>query len=204
VGLGATALALLGGLPFWQNRVIDRTTMIMFLAFVTPMFVAGGLLSRRTGLGGSQLYAGRFRKAALSLLRGLVLFVPLGLTNAAGGSPGMPMPWVTRWWLPLTQPWFSGIVEEAWWRLFVVSLAYVMLRPAFSRSPAIAVACAVLFSAIPFGLGHEGTFLVRLLVTGLLYGLPMAVTFARRDWEQAVGAHLMINMIPTLMVFLAT
>ena len=40
------------------------------------------------------------------------------------------------------------------------------------------------------------------LVTGLLYGLPMAVVFTRRDFEHAVGAHYMINMIPTFMVFL--
>jgi hypothetical protein len=32
----------------------------------------------------------------------------------------------------------------------------------------------------------------------------MAVAFARRDWEHAVGAHYMINMIPWLMVFLET
>jgi membrane protease YdiL (CAAX protease family) len=74
----------------------------------------------------------------------------------------------------------------------------------FSKRPVIAVVCAVLFSAIPFGLGHGGTFLENLLITGLLYGLPMAVIFVRRDWEHAVGAHYMINMIPTLMVFLET
>jgi hypothetical protein len=139
-----------------------------------------------------------------SFLWGCLLFIPLGLTNAAAGSPGPGMTWVTRWWIPLSQPWFSGIAEEAWFRLFLVSLCYLLLRPAFSKRPAIAVVCAVLFSAITFGLGHGGTLLERFLITGLLYGLPMAVIFARRDWEHAVGAHYMINMIPTLMVFLET
>jgi membrane protease YdiL (CAAX protease family) len=64
--------------------------------------------------------------------------------------------------------------------------------------------CAVLFSAITFGLGHGGTLLERLLITGLLYGLPLAVIFVKRDWEHAVGAHYMINMISALMVFLET
>jgi hypothetical protein len=32
----------------------------------------------------------------------------------------------------------------------------------------------------------------------------MAAIFARRDWEHAVGAHYMVNMIPWLMVFLET
>ncbi|NIV33411.1 MAG: CPBP family intramembrane metalloprotease [Anaerolineae bacterium] len=175
-----------------------------FLVFVIPMFVAGGLLSKRTGLRGSQLYAGRYKKAVASFLWGCLLFVPLGLTNAAAGSPSFPMTWVNRWWIPLSQPWFSGIVEEAWWRLFTVSLCYFLLRPAFRKRPAIPLVCAMLFSAIIFGLGHAGTFQERLLMTGLLYGLPLSVTFARRDWEHAVGAHYMINMIPTLMVFLET
>jgi hypothetical protein len=108
---------------------------------------------------------------------------------------------VTRWRIPLSQPWFSAIAEEAWFRLFLVSLCYLLLRPAFSKRPAVAVVCAVVFSAVTFGLGHGGTLLERFLTTGLLYGLPMAVIFARRDWEHAVGAHYMINMLPTVMVF---
>ena len=72
----------------------------------------------------------------------------------------------------------------------------------FSKRPAIAIVCAVLFSGITHGLGHGGTLLENFLITGLLYSVPMAVIFARRDWEHAIGAHYMINMIPTLMVFL--
>lgn len=204
LGIAVTMIAFFAGLPFYLNQVFGKIVFFAFLGFVPPMFVAGNLLSQRTGLGGSPLYAGRFRKAVVSFLWGCVLFIPLGLTNAAAGSPGPGMTWVTRWWIPLSQPLFSGIVEEAWWRLFAISLCYFLLRPAFSKHPAIAVFCAVLFSAVPFGLGHGGTFLENLLITGLLYGLPMAVIFARRDWEHAVGAHYMINMIPTLMVFLET
>lgn len=73
-----------------------------------------------------------------------------------------------------------------------------------SKRPAIPLICAALFSVITFGLGHGGTFQARVLETGLLYGGSMAVVFARRDYEHAVGAHYMINMIPTLMVFLKT
>ena len=62
--------------------------------------------------------------------------------------------------------------------------------------------CAVLLSAITFGLGHGGTLGERFWMIGLLYGLPMAVTFVRRDWEHAAGGHYMVDMIPTLMVFL--
>jgi hypothetical protein len=202
LGLAVATVAFLGGLPFYQNQSIGKLDFIGLLLFVMPMCVAGGLLSKRTGLRGSQLHAGWYRKAVVSFVWGCLLFIPLGLTNAAAGSPGPWMTWVTRWWIPLSQAWFSGIVEEAWFRLLLVSLCYLVLRPAFSKRPAIAVACAVLFSAITFGLSHGGTLQENLLKTGLLCGLPMAVILARRDWEHAVGAHYMINMIPTLMVFL--
>lgn len=204
LGLAVTAIAFLGGLPWIQNQYFEKEIFIVFLAFVMPMFVAGGLLSKPTGLPGSQLYNGRYKKAVASFLWGCLLFVPLGLTNAAAGSPGSYMTWVDRWWIPLSQPLFSGIVEEVLNRLFLVSLCYLLLRPAFSKRPAIAIVCAVLFSGITHGLRHGGTLLENFLITGLLYSVPMAVIFVRRDWEHAVGAHYMINMIPTLMVFLET
>jgi hypothetical protein len=203
LGLALTLLAIIAGLPFYQNQAFDRVAYIVFAGLVMPMFIAGDMLSKRTGLVGSQLYTQQYKKAVMSFLWGCLLFIPQGLSNAAAGSPSLRLSWwVDRWWIPWTQPWFSGIVEEAWWRLFVISLAYFLLRPVFSKRPAIAIVCAVLFSAIPFGLGHGGTFLNNLLSIGLLYGLSMAVIFTRRDWEHAVGAHYMINMIPTLMVFL--
>ena len=86
------------------------------------------------------------------------------------------------------------------YRFFLVGLCYLMLRPALRSHPALAAGCAALFSATVFGLGH-GYTLNRFLITGLLYGLPMAVAFVSRDWEHAVSAHY---MIPWLMVFLET
>jgi hypothetical protein len=203
LGLALAGIAILAGLPFWRNGFVSNSAFFGLPALVPPMFLAGGMLSLRTGLGGSQVYAGRYGKALKSYLWGCLLFVPLGLFNAAGGSMVRGVTWLNRWWMPLSLSWFSGITEEAWFRLYLVSLCYLLLRPVFSKYPALAVVCAVLFSAITFGLGH-GRTLDHFLTTGLLYGLPMAVVFARRDWEHAVGAHYMINMIPSLMVFLET
>lgn len=202
-GLVVAIIAFLGGLPALNNGFASGTVIIGFSVFAPPMYIAGALLFKRTDLGGIQLLLGRNGKALQSFLWGCLLFVPLGLINAASGSPGTDITWVTRWWMPVSLPWFSGITEEILFRLLLVSLCYLLLRPAFRRQPAFAVLAAVVFSAIIFGLGH-GRTLDNFLTTGLLYGLPMAVIFARRDWEHSVGAHYMINMIPWVMVFLET
>jgi hypothetical protein len=200
-GLAVAIISFLGGYPAWSNGLIGEVAFVGLLVFVPPMFVAGVLLIKRTGLGGSQLQAGRYRKALESFLWGCLLFVPLGMINAASGSPGGDTSWVTGWWMPLSLPFFSGIAEEAWFRLLLVGLCYLLLRPACRTRPALAVLAAMLFSAITFGLGH-GRTLDAFLTTGLLYGLPMAVVFAKRDWEHAIGAHYMINMISWVMAFL--
>jgi len=134
------------------------------------------------------------------VLWGGLLFVPLGLTNAAGGSPGSQIGWVTEWWMPFWLPWFSGIAEEVWFRLFLVGLGYFLLRPAFRTHPALAVIVSVLFSGITFGVGH-GRTVEGFVMTGLGYGVPMAALFAKRDWEHAVGAHYVVNLIPWFAAF---
>jgi membrane protease YdiL (CAAX protease family) len=86
----------------------------------------------------------------------------------------------------------------------LVGLVYFLVRPVFRRQPVVAMVFAVLFSAFTFGMGHSGDPWDRFLKTGMLYGLPMAAVFARKDIEHAIGAHYMINMIPWLMVYLST
>ena len=202
LGLAASAVAFLaGGMAFWRFGFVAKPMLVFMLIFIPPMFVAGGLLVARTGLGAVRLIEGRYGAAVRSFLRGCLLFVPLGLTNAAATSPNAMLAWVNRWWHPLSLPLWSGIVEEVVFRTVLITLCYALLRPAFRHSPASAVIGAVLFSAVTFGLGH-GRTVGQLVSTGLGYGLPMAVIFARRDWEHAVGAHYMTNMVNTLMAFL--
>lgn len=194
-------IAYLAALPAVDNGFLTESTHLLLAGLSAPMFVAGGLLSERTKLGGIQLHTGRYGGALRGVLWGSLLFVPLGLINAADGSPGTDITWVTEWWLPFSLPWFSGIAEETLFRLLLVGLCFFLVRPAFRTQPALAVTIAVLFSGITFGLGH-GRTVERFLTTGLLYGVPMAVVFAKRDWEHAVGAHYTVNMIPWLTVFL--
>jgi len=201
-GVVVAAIAYSAGLPMLKNGVISETALYLFTLFAVPMYIAGGLLLGHTGLGGIRLLAKQYLPALRSFLWGCLLFVPLALANAASGSPpGSDFTWVSEWWMPFSLPLWSGIVEETWFRLFLVSLVYLLLRPAFQKHPAFAVLLAVLFSGITFGLGH-GRTLEIFLTTGLLYGVPFAFLFARRDWEHAVGAHYMVNMVPWVMVFL--
>jgi hypothetical protein len=202
-GLAVALIAFLAGLQMANNGYLSNISLYLLPAFSFPMYIAGGLLFERTRLGGIQLLTGQYGKALKGLLWGGLLFVPLGLINAAGGSPGQGITWVTKWWQPLWLPWFSGIAEETWFRLFQMGLCFFLLRPAFRSHSAVAVIATVLFSGITFGMSHAFT-IERFLITGLLYGVPLATTFARRDWEHAVGAHYMVNMIPWVMVFLET
>jgi hypothetical protein len=131
---------------------------------------------------------------------GSLLFLQLGLINALG-DPIVDLTVVREWWMPLWLPWWSGINEETWFRLYLIGLTYFLLRPAFHKYQSLAVVAAVLFSGIVFGVGH-GLTLDHFWTTGLLYGIPFAVIFVKRDWEHAVGAHYMVNMIPALIAFL--
>ena len=202
LGLAASALAFVtGGIAFWRHGFVAKPMLVFMLIFIPHMFVAGGLLVARTGLGAVRALEGHYGMALRSFLAGGVLFIPLGLANAAGPArPGLA--WVNRWWQPLVLPVWSGIVEEVVFRTVLVCLLFALLQPVLKRSPVVAIGLAVLFSAVTFGLGHGQTW-GNLLGAGLGYGLPMAVVFARRDWEHAVGAHYMINMVPWLMALRA-
>jgi Type II CAAX prenyl endopeptidase Rce1-like len=203
-GVGIAAIAFFAGRPLQESGLVSVTGYYQFTVLTPFMYVAGGLLFGHTKLGGIQLLAKQYLPALRSFLWGCLLFIPLGLANAASRAPvGVNLPRVSEWWMPFTLPWWSGIVEETWFRLFLVGMVYWMLRPAFSKRPALAVLAAVLFSGITFGLGH-GRSLDTFLFTGLLYGVPFAVIFTKRDWEHAVAAHYMVNLIPWVMVLFET
>ena len=199
-GITVATFAYLTGLQFVKIGVLSESWNTILSAFTLPFYIAGGLLFKRTGLGGMQLLNGKYREVLKSVFFGCLLFVPLGLFNAFGGS-SVDTSSVRQWWIPFWLPWWSGLNEETWFRLYLVGLIYFLMRPAFRKFPNLVVIAAVLFSGITFGVGHDRT-LEGFLTTGLLYGVPFAAVFAKRDWEHAVGAHYMVNLIPTVVTFL--
>jgi len=198
-GFAVAIIAYLVGSVWVKLGVIRESWNMILSAFTVPFYITGGLLLKRTGLGGLQLLNGGIGPTVKSVCAGCLLFVPLGLINVLG-EPIVDLTGVREWWMPLWLPWWSGINEEAWYRLYLVGLIYFMLRTAFHKFPGLAVVAAVLFSGIVFGVGH-GFTLYHFWTTGILYGVPFAATFAKRDWEHAVGAHYMVNMIPALVAF---
>jgi hypothetical protein len=126
-GIAVALFAYPAGLQMANNLFISKFYLYLIPVFSFPMYVAGGLLYERTRLGGIQLLNEQYGKAVKSVLWGSLLFVPLGLFNAAGGSPGAGITWVTKWWQPLWLPWYSGIAEETWFRLFLMGLCYFLL-----------------------------------------------------------------------------
>jgi hypothetical protein len=167
---------------------------------VPPLFIGGGLLAEHTGLGRSRLLNGEYGGALVSFLTGCVLYLPLALVNTVDGAHA-GYTWMNALWKPLAFSWLPALAEEAWARLFLVTLCYALLRPVSNEHPRRAVVAAVLLSATAHGLVH-GPSLSALLETGLIYLLPMAVLFVKRDWEHAVGAHYVVNLVPFLAAFL--
>ena len=199
-GIVLGLVAFVAGVPARDNGLLSDTALYLFPGFLPFMYLAGGLLLDRTGLSAVRMKEGRPVGALKSFLWGGLLVLPLGFFNVVDGPVADDLTWVTEWWMPLSLPWFSGIAEEAWFRLFLMGFCFFLLRPAFRTRPALAVAVTVVICGITFGLIH-GRTMERFLTTGLLYGVPMATVFARRDWEHAVGAHYMVNMPSWVVAF---
>jgi len=155
-GLAVATFAYLVGSQWVKLGVLSKSWNSILSAFIVPFYIAGGLLLKRTRLGGIQLLSGQYGQALKSVCIGSLLFVPLGLINALG-DPMVDLSVIREWWMPLWLPWWSGINEETWFRLYLVGLSYYLLCPALGKHPNLVVLAAVLFSGITFGVGHDRT-----------------------------------------------
>jgi hypothetical protein len=94
-----------------------------------------------------------------------------------------------------------AIMEEMAFRLLFMALAMVVLMKVLPRNIAIvsAVFMAVLFHSaahVPDLLTTDPAMaLVTVMVTGLLFGLPMALLACKKDIETALGFHWVIDAV---------
>jgi hypothetical protein len=158
-----------------------------------PSFISGILLLKRTGLARCRWMEGDLVPGLRSFLWGCALALPGALLNLLGNLQGGDS-WVRHAWQPLFAL-IPALGEETWARLFLTTLCYAVLRPVSSYHPRWAVGVAVLIGALVHGFGHTGIDLFGLIIGSLLYGLPSALLFIKKDFEHAVGYHFLIDFV---------
>jgi hypothetical protein len=198
--IGGAVIGLLIGLGIALLGNGDLTWAIFNGLCLPPSFIGGMLLLRRTGLGRSRGMDSGFVPALRSFLWGCVLALPAALLNLLGNLQGSDI-WARHIWQPMYAI-VPAFAEETWARLFLVTLCYAVLRPVSREHPRRAIVVAILVSALVHGFGHSGIDPFGLVIGGLLYGLPAALLFIKKDFEHAVGYHFLIDFVRFLAAFL--
>ncbi len=142
------------------------------------------------------------RKAVMSLVLGAVVGLPFAAINVLllilfNNQPVVMQDAIVSSILAL-QP---GIMEELVFRLFFMGIAIVVLLRYLPRKTAItsAIFMAILFhSALHVQqtiISSPLSALVTVVVTSILFGLPMAYLAYKKDIETAIGFHWIIDAV---------
>jgi hypothetical protein len=158
------------------------------------------LLIRRTGLAHSKWMNGRVALGLQSFLWGCVLALPAALLNLLGNLQAGDT-WVRHVWQSL-YAFVPALAEETWARLFLTTLIYAALRPVSGSRPRRAVVAAILIGALVHGFAHSGINPFGIVIGSLLYGLPTALLFIKKDFEHAIGYHFLVDFVRFLAAFL--
>jgi hypothetical protein len=203
----ALGLALVAGVAGLGVGHITYIPLTAWAALQVPLvwlsLLAGWALLEHTGLlaagVGHSLYlsVGPWA-AAKGFARGFVLAIPWALIGIVMGTANNDR-WSTAWWRPLAalQP---GIAEEAWARLFLITLLFMVLRRAAGRARA-ALTAAVIVGVYWFAYLHTidtpGSMsrIVSMLLIGTLFNLPLAYVWLRRGLETSIGFHVCMDFL---------
>jgi hypothetical protein len=199
--LAAAAVGLFSGLGTFFLGNGDLTWALLTGISLVPVFSAGILLLRRSGLARSLWMDGRVVSGWRSFLWGCLLALPAAILNLLGNMQGSDS-WIRHAWQPLYAL-VPAVAEEIWARLFLVTLCYTLLRPVSGRRPGRALAVAILAGALVHGFAHTVIDPLGLVIGSLLYGLPAGLLFVKKDFEQAVGYHFLIDFLRFGAAFLA-
>jgi hypothetical protein len=167
------------------------------VALVWSGLLAGWGLLRHTGLlqaglGHSLFVAEGVIPALRGFGRGILIAIPWALGMVVIGAATWE-PWVQSWWQPLMaiQP---GIAEEAWGRVLLVPLLFVIFSRVARTRTALNVAVVVVaywFAYLHTSGGVEAIF--STLMTGTLFALPVSYLWLRRGLETAIGFHFWLD-----------
>jgi hypothetical protein len=204
--LYATFLALIAGVTGLGAEWISFITPVQWGFFQVPLtllsLLAGWTILRRFGLlqqgvGRSRFLSAGMWPAVRGFLFGILLGTPWALASVVMGSAeGGRSAWVESWWQPLIalQP---GIAEEAWGRLLLVPIAFLLFRRVSPNRTAFSTALIVMaywFAYIHVS-GNVVSVLVGTFIIGSLLTLPLSVVCLYHDLETAIGFHFWMDSL---------
>jgi hypothetical protein len=199
----AVFLAMIAGVAGlaagWITEFSPLAWALLQVLLVLTGFLAGWAILRHSGLaeqgiGKSLVLSTGAGRGALGFLLGMLIAVPWALSNLVmGGSAGEV--WVSSWWQPLVaiQP---GIAEEAWGRLLVVPLLFLLFRMA--ARPRTALTAALVLAAYWFAYLHTPGGIEAIpstLIIGTFFSLPVSYLCLYRDLETAIGWHFLVDFV---------
>lgn len=201
-GAYALILALVAGVAGLGAQWVDSPAPVwaaLQVALVWLGLLAGWSLLRSTGLWEAGLGRSLFldegaKPAARGFALGLLIAMPwaLGLV-VLGAAEGES--WVQRWWQPLLaiQP---AIAEEAWGRVLLVPLLFVIFRRLARGRAALAAAVVILayWFAYLHTAGGIGAMTSTLMI-GTLYAIPTSYLWLRGGLEMAIGFHFWLDFV---------
>jgi hypothetical protein len=194
----AAAVAALGmsgakfSVPVWS--ALQLALVATCLPAGWAMLNVSGLA--QAGLGRTLLVSEGWRAALLGAVRGAALGIPWALFNVAMGGANNDVT-VRSWWQPFVavQP---GIAEEAWGRVFLIPLLYLLLRRFAAARTALTAAIFVIgywFAYLHTPGGFAISSLISTLLIGTLYSLPVTYLWLRRGLEPAMAFHFWIDFV---------
>jgi len=205
--LGLALVAGIAGLGAgWISAFTPVEWSILQVLLVLTGFLAGWSVLRHSGL--LQRGVGRSRfliegapSAARSFVQGILLGMPWALSIVVMGGSNEEN-WVNVWWQPLIaiQP---GLAEEAWGRVLLVPLLFLILRRVSSTRTAFTTALVVIgywFAYLHTSGGPDA--IVSTLIIGTLYVLPTSYLCLYRDLETAIGFHFWLDFVKFVFAFI--
>jgi hypothetical protein len=172
---------------------------VLQVLLVSTGFLAGWTVLRHTGLLEQGIGCSRFlsegtASALRGFLQGMLIGLPWALSLVAmGGSESET--WVRHWWQPLVAI-NPGVAEEAWGRILLVPLLFLILRRVSSPNKAFVVALVI--GGYWFAYLHTsggGDDLFSTIMIGTLYVLPGSYICLRRDLETAMDFHFWLDFV---------
>lgn len=205
----ATVLAGLNWIGrYTMNRgLYDATTesVITALAF-TAAVVMFRKIAKEHVLS-IKAFAGERPDIVKSILYGIAFAIPLSVVNIAyfwfASGPRYPGN-LTESFLGALHP---GISEEIIFRYFIIALSLLILHGHLSQK--LLVFTTLFLAVVPHSLAHlpdlmlsnPGAGVFLLVMTSLLFGLPMALLQVKKNLESAISFHWFIDFTRFLLGF---